>query len=311
MIVAITGAGGFVGGSLLRHLRSIGTDAIALVRPGTEVARPVRDLPDLAEVATGRIAVDLSAVDVLVHCAAIPQSRRYASAADRAHLFAVNAGATKVLAQQAAGEGVKRFVLLSSAKVNGETTQLDKAFSASDTPAPFDDYAKSKLEAERYLVSIGTSSAMETTIIRPPLVYGRGARGNFPQLIRLAAKGWPLPLGAVRNRRSMIAIDNLVDLIAVSLTHPAAAGQILMACDCEDLSTPELMARMARLQGARAWYPALPPTLLRAALGIVGLRGVADRLTGSLRVDGAATCQLLNWKPPLTIDEALQQTVSS
>jgi nucleoside-diphosphate-sugar epimerase len=309
MIVAITGASGFVGGALLRHLLARRIDTVALVRRGVDLSTPSRTLPDLVELASCRASIDLTGIDVLVHCAAIPQSRRNASPEESAHLLEVNAEATKALARQAVAAGVRRFVLLSSAKVNGEATGPDEVFSANDTPAPVDAYAKSKLEAERRLTDVSATTSLETVIIRPPLIYGRGAKGNFEQLVRLSAKAWPLPLGAVRNSRSMIAIDNLTDLITIVLDHPAAVGQIFMASDRDDISTPDLIARLARLQGRRAWLPAVPPSLLRAMFGLARLSGLADRLTGSLRVDGETTRRILGWTPPLTIDEGLRRTV--
>ena len=311
-IVAISGATGFVGRALLRDLAARSVETVALIRPGTHLpeAGQSRDLPDLAELAAGQGAVDFAAIDVFVHCAAIPQSRRGVAAEERARLFAVNATATKVLADQAAAAGVKRFILLSSAKVNGESTEDGQAFTASDTPLPFDDYAKSKLQAEQLLAGVGASTGMETVVIRPPLVYGAGVKGNFVQLVRLAARGWPLPLGAIQNRRSMVAMDNLADLIATAIDHPAATGGTFMVSDGEDLSTPDLLTRLAKLQGARAWLPAVPPALLQTALGLLGRRAIADRLTGSLRVDDQPTRQTLGWTPRIDVDEALRRTIA-
>lgn len=305
--VAVTGASGFVGGVVLAHLRRHGMSAIALTR-GTPTPFDTRSLPDLANLANGGL-VDLARVDVLVHCAAVPQIRKQASADERAHLFLVNATATGELARQAAQAGVRRFVLLSSAKVNGEATPPGQAFTAHDIPSPLDDYARSKLEAERLVTTIAAASAMETVILRPPLVYGPGVKGNFAQLIRIAARGLPIPLGAVDNRRSMIAVDNLADLIVRTVDHPEAAGRILMAADAEDLSTPALIQRLATLQGARAWLPSIPPALLGMALGILGRKAIADRLLGSLRVDATETRQLLGWSPPLGVDQALRLTI--
>lgn len=312
-IVAVSGANGFVGNALVRTLVARQVEVVPLIRPGTRLphAAGSRDLPDLEKLDAGSGNVDFAAIDVVVHCAALPQSRKGASDDERARLFAVNATATRVMAEQAAAAGVRRFILLSSAKVNGESTVDDQAFSASDKPAPGDDYARSKLEAEQLLAAVGQSTGMETVVIRPPLVYGTGVKGNFAQLIRLAARGWPLPLGAVRNRRSMVAVENLTDLIAATLDHPKAAGGTFMVSDGEDLSTPELISRLATLQGAKAVLPAFPPALLQAAFVLLGQRAIADRLLGSLRIDNRSTRETLNWMPPLSVDEALRRTIAA
>lgn len=309
--VAITGATGFVGRRLLGRLAGSEHQAIAFVRAGTGAAVGAqRSLPDLALLAKGEESVDLSDVNVLVHCAAITHSPKGLSSAEKVHLFAVNAGATEVLARKAAAAGVRRFILVSTVKVNGETTPYDAAFTADDVPAPFDDYAHSKLAAERELTAIAGQTGMESVIIRPPLIYGPGVRSNFNQLIRLSARGLPLPLGAVRNRRSMVYVENLADLIVVAIDHPQAAGQILMASDGADLSTTELIRKLARLQGAPDRLLPIPPFLLASALAFLGRKGIADRLLQSLRVDIGPTRDLLGWAPPFDVDEALRRTVA-
>ncbi|MBJ3785074.1 NAD-dependent epimerase/dehydratase family protein [Devosia sediminis] len=311
-VVAITGAGGFVGRALVKRLAQGQHEVVPLVRspiPGNTASH--RDLPNLASLAAGEAGVDLSGVDILIHCAAITQSKTNMTEAERQHLFAVNVGGTAALAREAVVAGVKRFVLLSSAKVNGETTAPGTAFRADDPAAPLDDYGLSKLQAEQSLVSTAVGTSLETVIIRPPLVYGPGVAGNFRQLIKLSAKGLPLPLGGVHNRRSMIAVDNLADLIALAMDHDKAAGRILMASDGEDISTSELIARLARLQGAPVRLLSVPASILISALALMGRKGIADRLLSSFQVDSAGTRALLDWTPPLGVDAALADTISS
>lgn len=307
--VAVTGASGFVGRALMARLASGPHEAIALVRTGATTGQ--RLLPDLASLAAGAAHVDLAEIEVLVHCAAITQSRKGMTETERRHLVAVNAGATVALARQALAAGVRRFVLVSSAKVNGETTPPGRPFCANDVPAPQDHYAETKLQAEQGLLAVASGTEIQTVIIRPPLVYGPGVGGNFRQLVKLAARGLPIPFGGVSNRRSMIAVDNLADLIATAIDHPAAAGRILMACDGEDLSTPDLIARLACLQAAPVRLPYVPPVVLTSLLALLGRRSIAERLLGSLQVEGESARQLLGWTPPLTVDAALQKTVAS
>jgi len=309
-VVAVTGSSGFVGRAVLDRLAGGPHDAIALVRSDISAATcRQRPMPDLASLAKGETDIDLSGIEILVHCAALAQSVKNPTNVQRQHLSAVNAEATAVLARRAVASGVKRFVLVSSAKVNGETTFQGASFGADDVPRPEDDYARSKLQAEQNLLVTAKDTAMQTVIIRPPLVYGAGVKGNFRQLVKLSSRGLPLPLGGVQNRRSMIAVDNLADLIAVTLDHPNAAGRTLMASDGEDLSTPELIARLAKLQGAAVRMVNMPPALLLAALTLLGQKTIAQRLLGSLQVDGASTRRLLGWTPPVNVDEALRKTV--
>lgn len=309
-LIAVTGASGFVGRALMKRLAGSPYEALAFVRevdPG-KIGRQ-KHMPDLACLAAGEAHVDLSGIDTLVHCAAIPQSARTMTETQRAHLYAVNASATAALARQALADGVRRFILISSAKVNGETTAPGKAFGADDVPSPKDAYAKSKLAAERSLVGITGQTRMDTVIVRPPLVYGPGIKGNFSQLIQLSARGLPLPFGAVRNKRSMVFVGNLADLIAAAIDRPQAAGRILMASDGEDLSTGELIRRLARLQGAPDRLFSISPALLANVLVVLGQNGIANRLLHSFQVDSRPTANLLEWTPPFNVDQALHATI--
>ncbi len=220
----------------------------------------------------------------------------------------VNVEGTVALARQAAIAGVRRFVFLSSVKVNGEFTEAGHLFTADDAPAPEDSYAVSKYEAEQLLRQIAAETGMEVVIIRPPLVYGPGVKANFESMMRCLARGVPLPLAAVtNNRRSLVALDNLVGLIVTCLNHPAAANQAFLVSDGKDLSTAQLLKRMGAAIGqpARLFY--LPPTLLKLGASVLNRPGIYQRLCGSLQLDIAKTRQLLGWTPPVSVDEGLRR----
>ncbi len=222
----------------------------------------------------------------------------------------VNTEGVLNLARQAVNCGVKRFVFLSSIKVNGEQTNLGECFHSESAPAPKDYYGISKHEAEQGLLQLAADTGIEVVIIRPPLVYGPKVKGNFASLMRWLRLGVPLPLSLVTyNRRSLIALDNLVDLIITCLIHPAAANQIFLASDGEDLSTAELMNRLAAAMCKPARLFPVPPAFLSGAAQLFGKRDMAERLLGSLRVDSSHTCQTLDWKPLITVDEGLRRVV--
>jgi nucleoside-diphosphate-sugar epimerase len=204
---------------------------------------------------------------------------------------------------------VRRFVFVSSIKVNGEATLRGESFSADDVPAPLDPYGISKLEAEQGLRELEAETNMEVVIVRPSLVYGPGVKANFSSMMRWVARGVPLPLGAVQNCRSMVALDNLVDLLITCLTHPAAAGQTFLASDGEDVSTTELLRRTAQAMGKTAFLLPVPAYLLESGAVLLGKRAVAQRLCGSLQVDIEKTRRLLGWNPPLTLDQGLKKAV--
>jgi nucleoside-diphosphate-sugar epimerase len=220
----------------------------------------------------------------------------------------VNVAGTANLARQAAKAGVKRFVFLSSIKVNGEFTEAGQPFTADDVPALEDPYGLSKHEAEQLLRQIAAETGMEVVIIRPPLVYGPGVKANFESMMRWLARGVPLPLAAVtNNRRSLVALDNLVDLIVTCLNHSAAANQTFLVSDGEDLSTAQLLKRMGAALGhpARLFY--VPPALLKLGATVLNKPGIYQRLCGSLQLDIAKTRQLLGWSPPVSVDEGLRR----
>lgn len=249
-------------------------------------------------------------VDLVVHLAARVHVMNDKSSDPLAEFRCVNVEGTAALARQAAVAGVRRFVFLSSVKVNGEFTKPGHPFTADDVPAPEDLYGVPKYEAEQLLRQIAAETGMEVVIIRPPLVYGPGVKANFESMMRWLARGLPLPLAAVtENRRSLVALDNLVDLIVTCLNHPAAANQTFLVSDGEDLSTAQLLKRMgaAIRQPARLFY--LPPTLLKLGATVLKRPGIYQRLCGSLQLDIAKTIQLLGWTPPVSVDEGLRRAV--
>lgn len=220
----------------------------------------------------------------------------------------VNVAGTLNLAAQAAAAGVRRFVFVSSVKVNGEGTMEHRPFTASDAPAPQDPYGISKDEAEQGLRQIAQDTGMEVVIVRPPLVYGPGVKANFASLMRALQYGLPLPLGAVtQNRRSLVALDNLVDLLLTCVDHPAAANQTFLVSDGEDLSTAELLRRMGLAMGRRARLLPVPPALLKLGAMALGKADMVQRLLGSLQVDITHTHQTLGWTPPIGVDEGLRR----
>jgi UDP-glucose 4-epimerase len=251
----------------------------------------------------------LGGVDVVVHCAARVHMMHDPAADPPVAFRAVNVQGTVRLAQQAAAAGVRRFVFVSSVKVHGDATAPGRPFRADDAAAPQDAYGQSKWEAEQALQVFVQSVAMELVIVRPPLVYGPGVRANFAALMRWVQRGWPLPFAALDNRRSLVALDNLVDLLCLCLHHPGAAGQVFMVSDGEDVSTAELVRRLAEVLGRPARLFPIPVVWLERAAALVGKRPAVQRLCGSLQVDIEKTRSVLGWQPPLSLEQGLQQLV--
>ena len=307
----LTGATGFVGSGVLRRLGSDGRhDVVAALRRRTQLAAPVSQQQLVGDfTATTDWSQALTSVELVIHSAARVHVMSGDPGEGDASFNAVNVLATLNLARQAAASGVRRFVFLSSVKVNGESTEAGRPFTAADVPAPADAYGISKRDAEARLLELCARSDMQCTIIRPPLVYGPGVGANFRTLIRWIQRGIPLPLGSVSNLRSFVALGNLVDLVVVCLEHPAAANQVFMVSDGEDISTSELVRRIARALGRPARLFNFPPALLRQCAAVLGKADVAARLCDSLQVDITRTRELLQWHPPVRLDEGLQATV--
>ena len=302
-MILVTGASGFVGRALCAELARRGLPYRAAsreARAGFTQVGPLDEATDWSAAVGG--------VDRVVHLAARVHVMEERAADPLAEFRRANVAATLRLARQAAAAGVRRFVFASSIKVNGEATEPGHPFTADDPPRPQDPYGTSKLEAEQGLLALARETGMEVTVIRPPLVYGPGVQANFRSMLRWVRRGVPLPLGAVRNRRTLVALDNLVDLVIVCLEHPGAANQVLLAGDGEDLSTPELLRRVAAALGTRARLLPVPPALLMAAASVAGRGDMARRLCGSLQLDLGKTRQVLGWTPPVGVDEALART---
>lgn len=252
----------------------------------------------------------LTRADVVVHAAARTHVMQDHAVDPLLAFRAINVLGTLSLARQAASAGVRRFVFLSSVKVNGEQTGLGHPFTVADAPMPEDAYGISKAEAEAGLKAIGAEAGMEIVIIRPPLVYGPGVKANFAAMMQAVRRGLPLPFGGVtNNRRSLVALDNLVDLIVTCIDNPAAANQTFMVSDGEDLSTADLLRRLGATMGRPARLLNIPPALLDAAATLLGKKEVARRLLGNLQVDITHTCDTLNWRPPVSVDEGLRRAV--
>lgn len=301
--VLVTGASGFVGGAVCRHLLAAGHAVVAAVRrddaflPLGVEARRVGDLgPDT----DWRAA--LAGCGAVVHLAARAHVMRESAADALAQYRRVNRDGAVRLAEQAVAGGIGRFVMVSTIKVNGEETPADRPFRTDDTPAPVDAYGISKAEAEAALGDIATRTGLSLAILRPPLVHGPGAKGNLAALLKVLALGLPLPLGAIDNRRSLVGVDNLADAVAFLLAHPAQ-GRFLVR-DGEDVSTPQLVRLLAEAAGLPARLLPVPPAALRLAGALTGKGAAVRRLTGSLVVDDAPLRQL-GWVPPLGLRDGL------
>lgn len=311
MRVLVTGASGFVGRALVTQLVR---DGVWVVRAayrhppeGDGLAQAERvHAPSLG--AHADWAPALAGCDAVVHSAARVHVMHDRSDDPLAAFRAVNVDGTRRLAEQAASAGVRRFVFVSSIKVNGEETTSGAPFSAETSPAPQDPYGVSKWEAECALHDVGRRTGMAIAIVRPVLVYGPGVGANFGRLLHAVHRGLPLPLRSIDNRRSLVALDNLTSLIATMLTHPDACGGTFLVSDDDDLSTPELLRRLARALGTTARLLPLAPAALRAVGTVTGQREAVQRLLGSLQVDIRATTRRLDWRPPVTVDEALAAT---
>jgi nucleoside-diphosphate-sugar epimerase len=315
--ILVTGANGFVGRALVAHFLDLGhtvraTGRASQVKQGGPVSRP-----GFEYVGGYDFDVDanwmpvLAGVDVIVHAAARVHHADAGHASALPAFRQVNTRATLDLARQAQQAGVRRFVFISSVKVLGESTAPGAAFRADDRPRPIDGYGISKHEAEQGLLGMAQSGGMEVTIIRPPLVYGPGVRANFRSMMKWLGVGIPLPLGRITNRRSLVGLGNLVDLIGVCLDHPGARNQVFMAADGADLSTPELLRHTARALGREARLLPVPVSWLRLGASLFGKQDMLQRLCESLQVDIEKNRQLLGWTPPNTVDQELARTAAA
>ncbi|MGK5050954.1 UDP-glucose 4-epimerase family protein [Janthinobacterium sp. RB2P8] len=305
--ILVTGAAGFVGAAFCAYLDALGVAYVGSVRKECTLPSRLR-VGELTAHTDWSTALD--GCDVVVHLAARVHVMADRSGDPLAAFRAVNVDATLNLARQAVRHGVRRFVYVSSIKVNGEGTH-GKPFTYQDVPAPSDPYGISKLEAERGLQALAQETGLELVIVRPPLVYGPGVRANFLRLMQLLKWGIPLPLGAVHNRRSMVGLDNLVDLLSLCCRHPRAAGEIFLVSDGHDMSVTELLRSLSSAMGKKPvpLFP-MPAGLLTGIASVLGKSAAASRLLGSLQVDVAHTRTTLDWVPPVSVDEGIRKTVA-
>lgn len=304
----VTGANGFVGRPLCAVLKQKGYAVRAAIRNAAR--NSIADCENVT-VSTFDAETDwmqaLHGVDTVIHLAARVHVMRDDAINPLDEFRRVNLGGTEHLARSAATKGVKRLVYVSSIKVNGEATNGRAKFAESDPAAPQDPYGVSKCEAELALQRIAAKTALEIVIVRPPLVYGAGVKGNFAQMLKVLARGIPLPLATVHNLRSLVYVGNLVDALVVCATHPAAAGQIYLVSDGEDVSTPDLLRQLGAAMGCTARLFPCPPFLLKFSAGLIGMTNQVERLLGSLQVDSGKIRRELNWTPPYTLQQGLQE----
>ncbi|WP_421527248.1 UDP-glucose 4-epimerase family protein [Pseudomonas brenneri] len=304
--IFLTGATGFVGGAVLRRLAADGFSVTAAVRNGSQGVKEDVDTVRFDSFEGASWSEHLTGIDAVVHCAARVHVMNDTVTDPLAAFRKVNVEGTLNLARQAAEAGVRRFVFVSSIKVNGEGTEPGKPYTADDHPEPRDPYGVSKMEAEQGLRDLAGRTAMEVVIIRPVLVYGPGVKANFLNMMRWLDKGVPLPFGAIHNGRSLVALDNLVDLIVTSIVHSGAANQTFLVSDGEDLSTTQLLRRMALALDKSARLLPVPSWILSTVANLLGKKSLSQRLCGSLQVDISKTRSLLQWTPPVSVDNALK-----
>jgi nucleoside-diphosphate-sugar epimerase len=304
MKILVTGGTGYIGKALLTKLitgTNYDVSGTSRTIPSTSSPAPLITVGDCC--ATTDWTTALQGVDVVIHVAAhLNKPRKGVS--QLAQLWETNVEGTLNLARQALENGVRRFIFISSVGVNGSHT-TGVAFNELSIPAPEDDYARSKLEAERGLTTLVAGTALELVIIRPPLVYAANAPRNFPRLLKWVASGVPLPFALINNRRSMIALENLLDFITLCIEHPAAANELFLISDGVDLSTAQIVCQLATSMGDRARLIPIPDWLMRWGARLLGRQHMYSTLCASLVIDSSKARQLLNWTAPLTPGEAL------
>lgn len=305
----VTGANGFVGSALCDVLKKQGYSVRAALRDPAGFA--IADC-EVVKVPTLEADTDwteaLRGMTTVIHLAARVHVMHNENADALDAFRKINVAGTERLARSAAASGVKRLVYVSSIKVNGEATYGGGKFSEMNAASPQDPYGVSKYEAEQVLHRIALETGLEVVIVRPPLVYGAGVKGNFAQMLKVLAKGVPLPLASVRNLRSLVYVENLADALIACAIHPSAAGQTYLVSDGEEISIPDLLRRLGTSMGCPARLIPFPPALLKLAGRLTGKSDQLDRLLGSLQVDSGKIRRELNWTPPYTLQQGLQKT---
>ena len=309
-MIAVTGANGFLGKALCEELHKHGLNPSGLVRNLPSQASSF--LTQVGEIdSTTDWTKALRKVDTVIHCAARVHMMKK-SESNAIDLFRkVNVSGTSNLAQQAATIGVRRFIYLSSIKVNGEKTELGTPFTSNSQPNPYGSYAISKYEAEESLKSICNASGMDLVIIRPPLIYGPGVKGNFLYLLKLVEKKVPLPFGLINNLRSMVALDNIVNFILDCIFNKQAINKTFLISDNHDLSTPQLIERLSDALGLKCKLYNISPIIFKMFTFVIGKRDIYERIHGSLQVDINQTMQISGWAPVVTIEDQLSKLVNS
>ncbi|QXI34984.1 UDP-glucose 4-epimerase family protein [Pseudomonas promysalinigenes] len=295
--ILVTGASGFVGSALSRQLHDLG---VFIVRAPSRQEAPLAAATDWSAALAG--------VDTVIHSAARVHVMQETASDSLGEFRKVNVEGTLNLARQAAEAGVRRFIFISSIKVNGELSSPGQPLRADDAPAPQDAYGRSKLEAEQGLQQLAAATGLELVVIRPVLVYGPGVKANFRSMLGWVQRGIPLPLGALGNRRSLIFVDNLVDLVLTCIDHPLAANQVFLGSDGQDVTLSDLLRALGRALGRPARLLPVPPALLRALARLLGRGDMAQRLLGWLQVDIEKNHRLLGWTPPHTLEQGLKLT---
>lgn len=309
MRLLITGASGFIGQALTVESFSRGF-AVRVASRSCAISSATIECVVMGNIDGGTDWHDaLRECDVVVHLASRVHVINDASTDPLEEFRKVNVHGTLNLARQAAIAGIKRFIFISSIGVNGAET-INTPFDAEDMARPHSPYTISKYEAELCLQALAVETFMEIVIIRPPLVYGPNAPGRFGSLMRWLNRGLPLPLGGVtHNRRSLVALDNLIDLILTCVEHPKAANQIFLVSDGVDLSTTELLQRIGKVINSPVYLLPVPPSILTFVATLLGRKMIAQSLFGSLQIDISKTCDMLNWNPPVSVDEGLRRAV--